>query len=102
MPADENWKDVKKALPLSKENKSMPAPWVYVSNKPSELILLDGEPKLTPINGTQLSEVTNTKSLLFFHAGTKQFYYLAAGRWFKNPTLRGNWEYTSDSLPAAT
>jgi len=99
VPADENWADVRKALPLDKENKSKPAPWVYVVNKPSELILLQGEPKFAPIPGTELSEVTNTRSLLFYHNGNKTYYFLASGRWFKNQQLRGNWEYTSGSLP---
>jgi hypothetical protein len=37
--------------------------------------------------------------LLFFHAGTKHWYVLLSGRWFKNAQLRGNWEFASDSLP---
>ena len=100
LPADENWADIKKALPLSKENKKKPAPWVYISYKPSELVLLQGNAKFAPISGTSLSEVTNTKSLLFFHNADKHYYYLTAGRWFRNQQLRGNWEFASDKLPA--
>ncbi len=100
LPADENWADVRKALPLSKENKQQEAPWVFVANKPSELILTQGPPALAPIAGTSLSEVTNTKSLLFFHSGDKNYYYLTSGRWFRNAQLRGLWEYASDKLPA--
>ncbi len=99
LPADENWADVRKALPLSKENKSKPAPWVYITYKPAELILLQGEPQMTPIPGTEISEVTNTKTLLFFHSSDKNYYYLTSGRWFRNQQLRGNWEYASDKLP---
>ena len=100
LPADENWADIKKALPLNKENKNKPAPWVYVSYKPSELILLQGNAKFAPISGTALSEVTNTKSLLFFHNVDKHYYYLTSGRWFRNQQLRGTWEFASDKLPA--
>jgi hypothetical protein len=100
LPADDNWADMRKALPLSKTNKDLPAPWVYVSNKPAELILTTGAPKYIPIAGTQLSEVSNTKSLLFFHNGDKNYYFLTAGRWFRNANLRGNWEFASDKLPA--
>jgi uncharacterized membrane protein YgcG len=99
LPADENWAEVKKALPISKDNKSKPAPWVYISNKPSELILLQGQPAFTPISGTSISEVTNTKSLLFYENNSKTYYYLTSGRWFRNQQLRGNWEFASDSLP---
>jgi len=99
LPAGENWNDTRKALPLAKENKSKPAPWVFVAQKPSELILLEGEAKFAPIAGTTLSEVTNTKSLLFYHNPSKTYYFLVSGRWFRSPQLRGTWEFASASLP---
>ncbi len=99
IPNDENWADLKKALPLSKSNKGAKAPWVFVAYKPSELILLQGEPQLKAIEGTMLSEVTNTKSMLFYHNSEKNYYFLISGRWFRNPQLRGTWEYASDTLP---
>ena len=47
-----------------------------------------------------LSEVTNTKSLLFYHNSEKSYYFLISGRWFRNPQLlRGIWTYASDTLP---
>jgi hypothetical protein len=100
IPKDENWSDLKLALPLSKTNKDTKAPWVYVTNKPAELILLKGEAKFQPILGTGLSEVTNTDSMLFYGNQDKNYYFLTAGRWFRNAQLRGTWEYASDKLPA--
>lgn len=100
LPAGENWDDVRKALPLAQANKSLAAPWVYISQKPAELILLEGEAKFAPIAGTELSEVTNTKSLLFYLNSNKTYYYLTSGRWFKSEQLRGTWQFASDSLPA--
>lgn len=99
LPAGGNWDDARKALPLSNGNKSQPAPWVYVSEKPAELILLAGEAKFAPVQGTALSEVTNTKSLLFFHNPSKTYYFLTSGRWFRSQQLRGNWEFASSSMP---
>src|SRR5262249_38678143 len=49
-------------------------PRVFVVNKPSELIVIDGMPRLGPIAGTQLSSVTNTESDLFFHSTTRAYY----------------------------
>lgn len=100
IPADENWADVRKALPLAADNKSKGAPWVYIADKPAELLLLDGEPVKKPIPGTQISEVSNTKSLLFYHEDARSYYYLTSGRWFRNQNLRGTWEFASDILPA--
>jgi hypothetical protein len=49
---DPNWADVRKAVPGVS---LAPAPRVFVSEKPAELILRDGEPKLDPMKGTKLS-----------------------------------------------
>jgi hypothetical protein len=100
VPADENWADVRKAVPLSKTNKDSAPPVVYVTYKPAELILLKGEPKFRPIQGTNLSEVTNTESFLFYDNASQTYYFLTSGRWFRNQNLRGIWEYASASLPA--
>jgi len=100
IPADGNWADVRKALPLSSGNKNLSVPTVFVSNKPAELIILEGEPQLVPINGTSLSDVANTSNLLFYDNNDKNYYFLTSGRWFRNPMLRGIWEYASDKLPA--
>jgi hypothetical protein len=99
LPSGENWVDVKKQLPMRDDNKKRLPPWVFLAQQPSELILLKGEPKLAPIPGTALSDVTNTESLLFFHNGDAHYYFLVSGRWFKNTQLRGNWEFASDRLP---
>lgn len=72
---------------------------MFLSHKPAELILLKGEPQLAPVSGTNLSEVTNTASLLFFDAADKNFYYPVSGRWFRTPQLRGTWQFASDRLP---
>jgi hypothetical protein len=100
IPADENWADVRKALKPAKPDKNAAAPWVYVSEKPAELILIQGEPRFRPIPGTNLSEVTNTKSLLFYHNMEKQYYFLTSGRWFRNANFRGAWEYATHKLPS--
>jgi hypothetical protein len=100
IPNDENWADVKKALPLTKANKGLSVPSVFVTSKPAELILLNGEPKFQPFQGTMLSEVANTASLLFYDSNEKTYYFLTSGRWFRNQQLRGIWEYASDKLPA--
>lgn len=99
IPPDENWADVRKVLKPAKPDKNAEAPWVFLSQKPAELILLQGEPRFRPIPNTNLSEVNNTKSILLYHNIEKQYYFLTAGRWFRNANLRGLWEYATDKLP---
>jgi hypothetical protein len=100
LPADENWADVRQALPLKKKNRKSAAPVVYVFYRPAEMILINGTAKFQPVLGTQLSEVTNTTSLLLYHSVDKNYYFLTAGRWFRSDKLRGIWEFASDKLPA--
>jgi hypothetical protein len=75
-----------------------PAPRVMVVHKPSELIVIRGTPEFAPVAG-QLASVTNTESDLFFHYGTRSYYFLAAGRWFRSDDLNAPWQYASTTLP---
>ena len=98
LPADDNWKDVKAALPGAQvDAKTMPA--VFVSFEPAELILLRGEPQYSAVAGTRLMWVSNTDSDLFRLGQTGSFYYLVAGRWFSAPTLTGPWTFATPNLP---
>jgi hypothetical protein len=96
---DSNWDDVRKAVP-GKPLAPAAAPTVFVSETPVELILLEGEPKLETIKGTQLSWVTNTESDLFRSSTDQRFYYLVAGRWFRADKLDGPWTFATTDLPA--
>jgi hypothetical protein len=75
------------------------APRVIVATKPSELIVIQGTPMLTPLTPTHLSSVANSESDLFFHSSTRCYYFLTSGRWFRATDLQGPWQYASASLP---
>jgi len=100
LPNDENWKEVKAHIPGRKLS-SKAAPNVYVSYKPSELIVLEGEPDLRVVNKTFLMWVANTDSDLFFSTDDKFYYYLVSGRWFRSRELSNNakWEFITHRLP---
>jgi hypothetical protein len=98
LPAEDNWKDVKAALP----GKTIPAgqvPRVFVSYQPAELILLTGEPKYVQVPGTALFWVSNTDSDVFRMGKTGLVYYLVAGRWFSAQDFTGPWTFATPSLP---
>jgi len=44
------------------------------------MILIDGEPALTPISGTSLMFVKNTEQDLFLQRAEGLYYYLTSGR----------------------
>jgi len=86
------WLEVQKALPASKPA-NPPVPFV-ISLEETELILLDGSPRLSAIDETGISYVSNTQSDLF-QIGSR-WYFLVSGRWFSNTQLNGQWQAVKD------
>jgi hypothetical protein len=78
-----------------------PAPAIYVSTEPAELIVTDGAPDYVPIDGTQLLYVENTTGRLFKSIADNDTYVLISGRWYRAPSTQGPWAYVPGrSLPA--
>jgi hypothetical protein len=99
LPDDDNWKDVKAALPGTRPSgKTMPA--VFVSTDPAELIVIEGRPSYLLVDKTStLLWVNNTESDLFRLGTAGDFYFLVAGRWFSSASLDGPWTFATPSLP---
>lgn len=92
----ERWQEVARALPPSiPENP--PVPFV-ISLGETELILIDGAPRLSEVAGTGVSYVSNTQSDLFKYGD--DWYFLVSGRWFTATDLGGRWR-TVRKLPGA-
>ena len=98
LPKDQNWDDVLKVVPPAVGAQA--APKVFVTEKPAELIVFQGQPVYAPIPGTNLSYATNTRSTLFIHKPDKQLYVLISGRWFRAGSLEAPWVYAGNGLPA--
>ncbi len=96
LPGDENWKDVKAALP----GRALPSPpKVFVSTTPAELILLSGAPNYLVVSGTHLLWVSNTESDVFRLGKTGAVYFLVSGRWFTASDFTGPWTFATPTLP---
>jgi hypothetical protein len=95
LPDDGNWTDVKAANPPAKGGKTVPT--VFVSDRPAELIVTDGEPSFSIITAGGLGYVNDTESELF--RLNNEFFYLVSGRWFTATALRGPWTHVTE-LPA--
>jgi hypothetical protein len=98
LPDDENWKDVRDALP-GKSLKSEDMPQVFVSTKPAEMILLTGAPSYVTVGNTKLLWVNNTESDVFRLGRTGPVYFLISGRWFSAPDFTGPWTFATLTLP---
>ena len=97
LPKDEAWDRVRQSVP---GQPTASVPRVFVSERPGEMIITAGRPKFRPIPGTALAAVENSENTLFYHQVDGQFYFLAAGRWFRAPDLAGPWTAATKSLPA--
>ncbi len=76
------------------------APTIHVATQPTELVVTDGEPKWTPIAGTQLLYAENTTGNLFQLVTDQKTYVLVSGRWFRAPGTSGPWEFiAANQLP---
>jgi hypothetical protein len=98
LPADDNWKEVKAALP-GKSLSAKDVPNVFVSTKPAELILVKNGPIYSPVAGTKLVWVSNTESDVFRLGEKGTVYYLVSGRWFSAPGFEGPWTFATPTLP---
>jgi hypothetical protein len=92
LPDDGNWAEVKAANPPAKGDSSEPT--VFVSDRPAELILIDGTPDYRTTNNASLQYISNTKSDVFRYQA--KFYYLVSGRWFRADQLRGPWAHVQE------
>jgi hypothetical protein len=77
-----------------------PVPVVLVATEPTELIVTEGAPSYSPIEGTELLYASNTTGHVFKHQGDQQIYVLITGRWFRAAGLDGPWSHVPGaSLP---
>ncbi|MHC4436514.1 MAG: carbohydrate-binding family V/XII [Planctomycetota bacterium] len=89
---------------IAAENASLSEqmPQIIVVTEPSELIVIEGEPKYSIINGTDLLYVSNTEEDVFMHIGTQLSFVLLSGRWYASIKLDGPWSYVaSNKLPSS-
>jgi hypothetical protein len=77
-------------------------PAVYVSTEPASLLQSSGKPSFAPVGNTQLLAIQNSSNEIFLDEANQDYYVLAAGRWFKGPSLTaGPWTFVpADALPA--
>jgi hypothetical protein len=94
------WASLSTFIPPPPASASAVVPTVFYASEPAVVMLFDGPPVYSPIQGTKLSSATNTNSYLFVYSPTKRYYYLTAGRWFTSGSLQGPWSFATLNLPA--
>ena len=75
---------------------------IVVSTVPTELIVSDGPPSWSPVEGMNLLYVDNTDSDVFLELSTQSYYVLLSGRWYRGTGMLGDisWQHVpNDELP---
>jgi hypothetical protein len=73
-------------------------PQIFYSASPAILLLVQGQPVLSPIEKTDLQFVVNTNWDLFFEKSKKSYFLLVNGAWLTATDLKGPWAATK-ALP---
>lgn len=74
------------------------SPEIYVANKPSVLVLIDGDPQLRQIPDTQLMRVINSAFVIILDPKAGTYYLQAGSRWMQSKQVMGPWN-ESQSVP---
>jgi hypothetical protein len=75
---------------------------IIVATEPTELIVSDGEPSWSPVEGMDLLYMDNTDSNAFLELSTQRYYVLLSGRWYRGEGMLGDLQWShvpNDELP---
>ena len=75
-------------------------PSILIRTTPAELIVTNGEPQFTPVQGTNLLYVKNSENDIFMDIKSQSYFILISGRWYSSKAMEGPWAYVDvDKLP---
>ena len=91
--------DVAEKEKMASENISNKPPIIIFKETPSVLVSIDGEPKYSAIENSQLKQIINTSfSILLDESIPRYYLYASETGWYTAKDLKGEWTYTT-SVP---
>jgi len=75
---------------------------IIIATEPTELLVSDGNPTWSPIEGMNLLYMDNTDGNAFLELSTQQYYVMLSGRWYRGEGMLGELQWThvpNDELP---
>jgi len=84
---------------VSAELENSPPKIIYLKY-PAALVLIDGEPKLEPIEGAGLMRVANTPMLMVLDQTSKKYYLSSGNAWYSAKDYNGPWQI-DHNVPAS-
>jgi hypothetical protein len=83
--------DTSTIIPKNIEGVKADPPVVFYNAKPAVLVIIDGDPIWSPIDGNDLRFAVNTNWDLFEHAVTKTYFLRLEKSWMTAPAVQGPW-----------
>ena len=62
---------------------------IIIATEPTELLVSDGNPTWSPIEGMNLLYMDNTDSNAFLELSTQKYYVMQSGRWYRGEGMLG-------------
>jgi len=81
---------VKKEKAVSKKYIMKP-PKIIFSTSPAVMVLIDGTPKLKPVEGKKLMQVINSAHTILLDTETKKYYLGSGENWVSSSDILGDW-----------
>jgi len=81
-----------------------PPPKIIIATEPTELVVSDGDPSWSPVEGMDLLYMDNTDSDVFLELSTQMYYVQLSGRWYRGASTGEVWQWENvpnDELPKA-
>jgi hypothetical protein len=75
---------------------------IIIATEPTELVVSDGDPSWTPVEGMNLLYMDNTDSNAFLELSTQRYYLLVSGRWYRSEGMLGDLQWVhvpNDEVP---
>ena len=97
-------RDLQQAMQGAETDAEQPdsPPAIVVADQPTELIVSQGKPAWTSLEGGEVLYVQNTETPWLRDLATNNMYVLLSGRWYRSKSKDGPWTFVrSDELPAA-
>ena len=95
--------DIKSLVePAEDDGIDLSAMKIIIATEPTELLVVDGKPSWTPIEGMNLLYLDNTDSNVFLELSTQKYYLLLSGRWYRGEGMEGDLQWIhvpNDELP---
>ena len=97
-------KDLVQMMPAPDKDESAPnaPPAIVAATAPTELIVTDGAPKWTSLEGGEILFVENTENPWLRDLASGNMYLLLSGRWYRAKTTDGPWTFVpANELPTS-